>query len=32
VIESNIRRFSAERVGTVQRILVEGASRKTRAS
>ena len=28
VIESNIRRFSAERVGTVQRILVEGPSRK----
>ena len=28
VIEANIRRFSAERVGTVQRILVEGPSRK----
>ena len=28
VIESNIRRFSAERVGTIQRILVEGPSRK----
>ena len=28
VIEANIRRFSAQRVGTVQRILVEGPSRK----
>ena len=28
VIEANIRRFSAERVGTIQRILVEGPSRK----
>lgn len=28
VIEANIRRFSAEHVGTVQRILVEGPSRK----
>jgi tRNA-2-methylthio-N6-dimethylallyladenosine synthase len=28
VIDANIRRISAERVGTVQRILVEGPSRK----
>ncbi|MBX3654731.1 MAG: tRNA (N6-isopentenyl adenosine(37)-C2)-methylthiotransferase MiaB [Ramlibacter sp.] len=28
VIEANIRRFSDERVGTIQRILVEGPSRK----
>ena len=30
-IEANVRRISASRVGTVQRILVEGASRKSAA-
>ena len=30
-IEDNVRRISASRVGTVQRILVEGASRKSAA-
>jgi tRNA-2-methylthio-N6-dimethylallyladenosine synthase len=30
-IESNVRRLSARRVGTVQRILVEGPSKKNRA-
>ena len=31
LIESNVRRISASRVGTLQRILVEGASRKSAA-
>jgi tRNA-2-methylthio-N6-dimethylallyladenosine synthase len=31
VLEDNVRRISASRVGTVQRILVEGPSRKDKA-
>jgi tRNA-2-methylthio-N6-dimethylallyladenosine synthase len=30
-LEENVRRYSAQRVGTVQRILVEGPSRKNAA-
>ena len=30
-LEENVRRYSAARVGTVQRILVEGPSRKSAA-